>query len=30
LKAVKKIAVVPTLLTLGNGICGFIAFAVAS
>jgi CDP-diacylglycerol--serine O-phosphatidyltransferase len=30
LKAVKKIAVVPTLLTLGNGICGFIAIAVAS
>jgi CDP-diacylglycerol---serine O-phosphatidyltransferase len=27
---VKKIAVVPTLLTLGNGICGFVAIAVAS
>ncbi len=26
----KKIAVVPTLLTLGNGICGFIAVAIAS
>ncbi len=26
----KKIAVVPTLLTLGNGICGFIAIAFAS
>ncbi|HWY86187.1 MAG TPA: CDP-diacylglycerol--serine O-phosphatidyltransferase [Gemmataceae bacterium] len=26
----KKIAVVPTLLTLGNGICGFIAIALAS
>jgi len=27
---VKRIAVVPTLLTLGNGICGFIAIAFAS
>jgi CDP-diacylglycerol--serine O-phosphatidyltransferase len=27
---VKKIAVVPTLLTLGNGICGFVAIALAS
>jgi CDP-diacylglycerol--serine O-phosphatidyltransferase len=27
---VKKIAVVPTLLTLGNGICGFAAIAFAS
>ncbi|MFO0966516.1 MAG: CDP-alcohol phosphatidyltransferase family protein [Gemmataceae bacterium] len=26
----KKIAVVPTLLTLGNGICGFVAIAFAS
>ena len=26
----KKIAVVPTLLTLGNGICGFAAIAYAS
>src|SRR5687768_12988606 len=29
-KVVKKIAVVPTLLTLGNAICGFIAIAFAS
>ena len=28
--AVKKIAVLPTLLTLGNGICGFIAITYAS
>ena len=28
--AVKKIAVVPTLLTLGNGICGFTAITLAS
>lgn len=28
--AVKKIAVVPTLLTLGNGVCGFAAIALAS
>jgi CDP-diacylglycerol--serine O-phosphatidyltransferase len=28
--AVKKIAVIPTLLTLGNGICGFAAIAIAS
>src|SRR4051794_24280807 len=28
--AVKKIAVLPTLLTLGNGICGFAAIAYAS
>jgi CDP-diacylglycerol--serine O-phosphatidyltransferase len=28
--AVKKIAVVPTLLTLGNGICGFVALTFAS
>jgi CDP-diacylglycerol---serine O-phosphatidyltransferase len=27
---VKKIAVVPTLLTLGNGICGFVAITFAS
>jgi CDP-diacylglycerol--serine O-phosphatidyltransferase len=27
---VKKIAVVPTLLTLGNGICGFVAITYAS
>jgi CDP-diacylglycerol--serine O-phosphatidyltransferase len=27
---VKKIAVVPTLLTLGNGICGFVALTFAS
>ena len=26
----KKIAVVPTLLTLGNGICGFVAITFAS
>lgn len=26
----RKIAVVPTLLTLGNGICGFVAIALAS
>jgi CDP-diacylglycerol--serine O-phosphatidyltransferase len=30
LNAVKRIAVVPTLLTLANGICGFIAIALAS
>jgi CDP-diacylglycerol--serine O-phosphatidyltransferase len=30
LNSVKRIAVVPTLLTLGNGICGFIAIAFAS
>jgi CDP-diacylglycerol--serine O-phosphatidyltransferase len=30
LTAVKKIAVVPTLLTLGNGVCGFAAVACAS
>lgn len=29
-QAVKKVAIVPTLLTLGNGICGFIAIAFAS
>jgi CDP-diacylglycerol--serine O-phosphatidyltransferase len=28
--SVKKIAIVPTLLTLGNGICGFAAIACAS
>jgi CDP-diacylglycerol--serine O-phosphatidyltransferase len=28
--AVKKIAVVPTLLTLGNGVCGFASIAFAS
>src|SRR5436305_340014 len=28
--AVKKIAVLPTLLTLGNGICGFVAITFAS
>jgi CDP-diacylglycerol--serine O-phosphatidyltransferase len=27
---VKKIAVIPTLLTLGNGVCGFAAIAMAS
>src|SRR5262249_58492265 len=27
---VKKIAIVPTLLTLGNGVCGFAAIACAS
>jgi CDP-diacylglycerol---serine O-phosphatidyltransferase len=27
---VKKIAIIPTLLTLGNGVCGFAAIAVAS
>jgi CDP-diacylglycerol--serine O-phosphatidyltransferase len=27
---VRKIAVVPTLLTLGNGVCGFAAIASAS
>jgi CDP-diacylglycerol--serine O-phosphatidyltransferase len=27
---VKKIAIIPTLLTLGNGVCGFIAIALAS
>jgi CDP-diacylglycerol--serine O-phosphatidyltransferase len=26
----RKIAVIPTLLTLGNGICGFVAIAIAS
>ena len=26
----RKIAVVPTLLTLGNGVCGFVAIAIAS
>src|SRR5687767_14309894 len=26
----RKIAVVPTLLTLGNGICGFVSIAIAS
>lgn len=29
-RAVKKIAIVPTLLTLGNGVCGFAAVACAS
>lgn len=29
-RAVKKIAVLPTLLTLGNGICGLVAIAFAS
>jgi CDP-diacylglycerol--serine O-phosphatidyltransferase len=29
-RTVKKIAVLPTLLTLGNGICGFAAIALAS
>jgi CDP-diacylglycerol--serine O-phosphatidyltransferase len=28
--AVKKIAILPTLLTLGNGICGFVAITFAS
>jgi CDP-diacylglycerol--serine O-phosphatidyltransferase len=30
IRAVKKIAVLPTLLTLGNGICGFVAITYAS
>jgi CDP-diacylglycerol--serine O-phosphatidyltransferase len=30
LRAVKKIAILPTLLTLGNGVCGFFAIAYAS
>lgn len=28
--AVKKVAIIPSLLTLGNGVCGFAAIAVAS
>jgi CDP-diacylglycerol--serine O-phosphatidyltransferase len=27
---VKKIAIIPTLLTLGNGVCGFVAIVLAS
>ncbi len=28
--AVKKVAIIPTLLTLGNAVCGFAAIAAAS
>src|SRR5256885_2329051 len=30
LRTVKKIAIIPTLLTLGNGVCGFASVAFAS
>src|SRR4051812_39586362 len=29
-RAVKKIAILPTLLTLGNGVCGFASITLAS